>query len=150
MEVKKSREGSNDEGPGQKGIFRVCLDIEIQVRPVLELPSRLLFYTAMMLTEQIGRGEDYDKIAKVVSIVVADYCVFPSDVRNHHRFRLYDEAAKLELSDKLEVHIIELPKTPKESDHSRLWLWSTLLAAETKGELDMLYRLRVEAVILLH
>ncbi|MDR1801984.1 MAG: Rpn family recombination-promoting nuclease/putative transposase, partial [Treponema sp.] len=49
------------------------IDIEIQVDPIDEMNERFLFYQSKMVTEQIGGGQEYSQIKKVVSIIITGY-----------------------------------------------------------------------------
>ncbi|MDR1934141.1 MAG: Rpn family recombination-promoting nuclease/putative transposase, partial [Candidatus Accumulibacter sp.] len=49
------------------------IDIEIQLAPTPEMRGRIIFYLAHMVTEQIGRGEDYRQIQRVISILITGY-----------------------------------------------------------------------------
>jgi predicted transposase/invertase (TIGR01784 family) len=47
-------------------------DVEIQVEMLKDLRERILFDAAKMLTEQIKRGEEYQKIEQVASVLICD------------------------------------------------------------------------------
>jgi predicted transposase/invertase (TIGR01784 family) len=69
------------EYPGDKlGIIDVKLKtkskkiihIEIQLSVTPELKNRIVFYAAKLITEQMGSGDAYAAVHRVVSIVIAD------------------------------------------------------------------------------
>ena len=49
------------------------INIEIQVAPLPQMRERIVFYDAKLITEQIGGGEDYDRIKRVISVIITDY-----------------------------------------------------------------------------
>jgi len=91
-----------------------------------------------MITEQIGSGDDYDLIKKVISIVITDDNFISASPRYHHRFTLYDPEAGVEFSDILELNTLELSKLPDGTDGTELYDWAKFIAAETEEELTMI------------
>jgi predicted transposase/invertase (TIGR01784 family) len=114
------------------------IDIEIQVAVTPEMKERVVFYISNMVTEQIGSGDDYDKIKRVISIVITDFDLIDGSAPYHHRFTLYDRKNGVEFTDLLELHTLELSKLPGVSDDTELYDWLRFLRAEKKEELEML------------
>jgi predicted transposase/invertase (TIGR01784 family) len=114
------------------------IDIEIQVLPTPELRERVVFYSAKMVTEQVGAGEDYSKIKRVISIIITDYALIPTSERYHNRYTLYDPETKSEFTDIIEVNTLELVKLPEVEDGTKLWEWMKFLSARSKEELNMI------------
>ena len=69
---------------------RKVIHIEIQLKVTRELKHRIVLYDAKMITEQIGIGQGYDAIQKVVSIIITDEELLPASQRYHHRFAFFD------------------------------------------------------------
>jgi predicted transposase/invertase (TIGR01784 family) len=116
----------------------VVIDVEIQLRPMPNLRKRILFYCDRMLTEQVKAGDDYKSIRKVVCIVITDHDLITEDPeRCHHRFRMYDQNARVEFTDMQEIHILELTKLRKMPDDDPLRNWLFFLDAETEEEFVM-------------
>jgi predicted transposase/invertase (TIGR01784 family) len=118
------------------------IDVEIQVEPDTPLIKRILFYQSKMLAEQIGEGETYDVIKKVISIIITDFKMIPKSLDYHHRFRFYDSGHKVELTDIQEINVLELPKLPSESDATELFDWMTLIGSKTEEDYEMLAKKR--------
>ena len=114
------------------------IDIEIQVADTPQLKKRILFYTAKMLTEQLDRGEDYDKLRNVVTILITDYSFVEDSDLYHHRYRFYDENTQSLFSDTMEINVLELPKLPQNSDATSLWDWLRFLKTDREEEMKML------------
>lgn len=113
------------------------INIEIQLRPQEDLRDRLVFYTARLAAEQLSVREEYATLAQSISIVIADHRMIEEDEGYHHRFRLYDAEAKVEFSDKLEIHALELPKLPVARDRTELWHWLRFFAAKNEEDYAM-------------
>ena len=117
---------------------RKVIHIEIQLKVTPELQKRIILYDAKLITEQIGSGDDYDLIKKIISIIITDENLIPVSPRYHHRFTFYDSEAGVEFSDILEIHTLELRKLPEGADGTELYDWAKFIAAETEEELTML------------
>ena len=116
----------------------IHIEIQLEVKSILELKKRIVFYDSKLVTEQIGIGDDYDLIKKVISIIITDETLIQGSPRYHHRFTLYDPNAGVEFTDILELHIIELNKLPEIADGTELYDWAKFIAAETEEELTMI------------
>ncbi len=116
-----------------------AIDIEVQVNAQPWLMERLLFYTAGMIVEQIGQGDNYDRINRVITIVIADHNITErGGKRYHHRYILYDPDARREYPRLIEIHTLELPKLPKGGEGSKLLKWLRFFAARQTGEFEMI------------
>jgi predicted transposase/invertase (TIGR01784 family) len=113
------------------------IDVEIQVLPYPELKSRIVYYSAKMITEQVGAGEDYSQIKQVISIIITDYTLIPENDRYHNCYTLYDPKTQSELTDIIEINTLELSKLPESEDGTNLWNWMKFLSAQKKEDLDM-------------
>jgi predicted transposase/invertase (TIGR01784 family) len=116
------------------------IDIEMQMAPTANLFERICYYKAKMLLEQIGTGENYDKLKKVISIIVGDFCFIDGGDENryHHCYRLCDSVDETYFGDVEEIHVLELPKLPEDSDKTPVWDWAKFIGVETEEELDMI------------
>ncbi len=133
------------EYPGDKlGILDVKLksksgkiiNIEIQVKPMPGMKNRIMFYVGKLITEQIGDGDDYEEIKKVISIAILNYNFIERSPNYHHRFMLYDIENQVLFNDSLEIHTLELSKLG-EADGTELWDWLKFIDAETEEELTV-------------
>ena len=116
------------------------IDIEIQISEVKVWPERALFYLAKMYTEQISEGEDYDVFKKCISINILDFNLFKDEPEFYSVFHIREDARSILYTDKMEFHVIELPKLPKEAkeESDDILLWAKFINAERKEEFDML------------
>ncbi len=110
------------------------VDVEIQVKPSVEFYNRIQCYTAKMVAGQVKAGENYQSMAQSICIVIADFRMWEKDARYHHRFELYDRDAEMAYPNSMEIHTLELPKIPKDSDGTALWNWLKFISSETREE----------------
>ena len=115
------------------------IDIEIQLSELNVWADRSLFYLSKMFIEQIKPGESYRVFKKCVSISILDFDLFRKETEFYSCFHLREDTRGILYTDKMEFHVIELPKLPKEQkeDCSILELWAKFISAEKKEEFDM-------------
>jgi predicted transposase/invertase (TIGR01784 family) len=122
------------------------IDIEMQIIHTANIFERICFYKAKMLVEQVGAGDSYDHIKKVISIVITDFSFIESGNEGaegtvspyHHCFRLYDPQDGAYFGDVEEIHTLELPKLPLDSDDTAIWNWVKYIGVRTEEDLTML------------
>jgi predicted transposase/invertase (TIGR01784 family) len=115
------------------------IDVEMQVAGTAGMFERVCVYQAKMLNEQIGEGEWYGNVKKVISIIVADYRFIDGgdEKRYHHCYRMHDSVDDTYFGDVEEIHVLELPKLPEDSDETPAWEWGKFIGAESEEDLDM-------------
>ena len=116
------------------------IDIEIQLSILNVWADRALFYLAKMYTEQINSGEDYTIFKKCVSISILDFELFKDTPEFYSCFHIREDTRHAIYTDKMEFHVLELPKLPKElrEDSNDIELWGKFISAERKEEFDVL------------
>lgn len=95
-----------------KGEF---INIEIQVKNEYNMVKRSPYYWSKMYEDQIVEGDNYDKLAKTVSINILDFKYLKND-RFHNAYRLKELETNEELTDTIEIHFVEIPKLKKIDD----------------------------------
>lgn len=116
------------------------IDTEIQLSELKVWADRSLFYVAKMYTEQIEQGQKYDVLKKCVNISILDFILFKEEPDFYSCFHIREDTRDFLYTDKMEFHVIELPKLPAElkEDCTELELWAKFINAEQKEEFDML------------
>lgn len=116
------------------------IDIEIQLSPLTVWADRSLFYLSKIYTEQIEAGQNYTVFKKCVSISILDFKLFQDTEEFYSRFHILEDTRHTLYTDKMEFHVLELPKLPKQlkQDASAVLLWAKFINAESKEEFDML------------
>ena len=119
------------------------IDIEVQVRRQRFWIKRNLFYLSHLYADELWIGEDYGKLKKSITISILDFKLLQGQ-KYHSVYTLKDQEGG-ELTDLLEVHIIELCKVL--TGESAVDGWIRLFNAETKEELAMVKNLNQNAGI---
>ncbi len=116
------------------------IDTEIQLSELKIWSDRALFYISKMYTDQIGKGQHYDVLKKCVSISILDFILFENEPEFYSRFHILEDTRHFLYTDKMEFHVIELPKLPDSlrDDSGRIELWAKFINAEKKEEFDMI------------
>jgi predicted transposase/invertase (TIGR01784 family) len=114
------------------------IDIELQVGRMPEMKERIIFCTSKLVTEQIGAGESYGNLRRVVTIVITHFDLTESPDDYFHRFHFYDKKRDRLFTKSVEINILEVKKLPKREDGTPLWIWGRFFGAETEEEFDML------------
>jgi len=107
------------------------IHVEIQRENFSAMRNRVVFYDSSLITGQIGEGDKFGNLKRVVSIIITNYELIAESSLYHHRFTLYDPRAAVEFTDLLEIRTLELPKIPEKPD-VYLWYWLRFFSAETK------------------
>ncbi len=116
------------------------IDIEIQLAELKVWAERALFYLSKMYTNQITPGQDYTIFKKCISISILNFVLFPKELEFYSCFHIMEDTCHTIYTDKMEFHVIELPKLPErlKEDNSDILLWAKFINAERKEEFDML------------
>jgi predicted transposase/invertase (TIGR01784 family) len=113
------------------------VDVEVQVYRMQSMKKRIIYYLSEMIKEQLGSGEEYSKIKKVVSIIIStDYDLIEDSPKYHNKYVLHDKNTGSTFTDLIEVNILELQKIPQE-DNSLLATWLRFLNTTNEEELKM-------------
>ena len=118
----------------------VEIDIEIQLSELKVWADRSLFYLSKMYVEQIEEGQQYNVFKRCVSISILDFTLFHDTDEFYSCFHLREDTRHTLYTDKMEFHILELAKLPKElkEDTNEILLWAKFISAEREEEFDML------------
>ena len=121
------------------------IDIEIQLTELGVWADRSLFYLAKMLIGQIKPGDSYRVFKKCVSISILDFRLFKEGSPHgaepfYSCFHIREDTRHFLYTDKMEFHVIELPKLPKglKEGCSKLELWAKFINSEEKEDFDMI------------
>ena len=116
------------------------IDIEIQLSILNVWADRALFYLAKMYTDQIKPGQDYTVFKKCVSISILDFVLFREEPEFYSCFHIREDSRHTLYTDKMEFHVLELPKLPQElkEGSSDILLWAAFINSERKEDFDML------------
>ncbi len=116
------------------------IDIEIQLTALRVWAERSLFYLSKMFTEKLRPRESYRELKRCVGISILDFDLFRGEEDFYSSFHIREDSRGFLYTDKMEFHVIELPKLPGElrEESDRVELWARFIGAERKEEFDML------------
>jgi predicted transposase/invertase (TIGR01784 family) len=109
------------------------VDIEMQARNVSEFRSRISYYSAGMLVEQIGRGGKYSDIKPVISIIIVAQSLIIESNKCHNIFLMLEKDEKFPFNDLQEIHILDLSRIKRE-ENERLSNWLEFINSEKEEE----------------
>lgn len=114
------------------------LDMEMQLISYDYWTERSLFYLGKMYVDQIHEGDDYEQLKKCIHVGILDFILF--DHKDYYsRFHIWEDTKHILYSDKLEIHILELPKLSQYNyPDSELLQWAHFFNAKRKDEMEMI------------
>lgn len=89
------------------------IDIEMQGNLFKVYPERSLFYGGRLVNSALEKGQNYDKLKKSIVISIVDGVLFKEADKVHTIFKLKEVSSDVIMSDKLELHFLELGKINK-------------------------------------
>ena len=88
-------------------------NVEMQLLKHKYLKERVLYYWAKLFAKQLTEADKYSELQPTISVLLLNDRLFPESEPCHQRFRLWNEGHTTTYSDRLEIHVIELPKFVK-------------------------------------
>ncbi|MGL4346231.1 MAG: Rpn family recombination-promoting nuclease/putative transposase [Cellulosilyticaceae bacterium] len=103
------------------------INIEIQLKNEHNMVKRSLYYLSKMYEEQLGEGDDYAALKRTICINILNFKYLKTEIF-HTGYRLKEIQTNEELTDIIEMHFIEIPKLPVESDETDMLVaWTEFL-----------------------
>ena len=114
------------------------VNIEMQVKDYYNTIERSLFYGTGVYHENLKSGEDYIDVPQSISIWITDYNVF-EEGPFHEKAMIKREFENRILTNKLQIHYIQLPKFKEKCKRisSKLEEWLTFIQNENLEEIRM-------------
>ena len=114
------------------------VNIEVQVKDYYNTVERSLFYGTGVYHENLKSGEEYINAMQTISIWITDYNVF-DEGPFHEKAMLKREFENRRLTNKLQIHYIQLPKFKEKCKRisSKLEEWLTFIQNENLEEIRM-------------
>lgn len=100
------------------------VNIELQIVDRKNIVERILYYWSKLYSRQIKTGEEYEKLSKTIVILITNYEIKNIDEDYHTKWQIMEVDKKIILTDKLELHIIMLPRIiGQEENKDKLLDW---------------------------
>ena len=109
------------------------IDIEMQVRNLPEMRHRITYYSAGMITEQLGKGKDYLEIKPAISIIIVAESLILESKKCHNVFSMLEKDEKFSFNDLQEIHILDLSRIKNERNET-LSDWLNFINSEKEEE----------------
>ncbi len=103
-------------------------NIEVQLKPAKDYINRTVYYLSKLFGDQLEAGGRYQDLATTIGISITDFQMFDYTPDLHNTFRLMNVKNGEILTDKLELHYIELIKYDKDKPYKEMtkfekWLY---------------------------
>jgi predicted transposase/invertase (TIGR01784 family) len=118
-------------------------NVEMQASRTGFSAERVLYYWSQLYGDGFESGNRYEELDQTYSINVLGFNYFKCK-KYHSSFSIFEDERFERLTDKLSIHIFELPKVPGElipGDHTRDWM--EIIKADTEEALETI-RARTE------
>ena len=113
------------------------VNIEMQVNALAAMGERSVYYWAKNYAD-LKRGEEYDQLNRTVAINILGFNLFDANKYPdmHSCFGIYDVKTGCQLTDKLEIHFLELPKFKSRNvkEMNRMEKWAAYFSPSTPDE----------------
>ena len=112
-------------------------NVEMQATRKGFYPERVLYYWSWLYGQKVKVGYQYDRLQQTYSLNVLGFNFL--DCEDYHSsYSIWEDRRRERLTDKLSIHIFELPKVPKELvDGDKKQMWMELIKAKDEKELEM-------------
>ena len=113
------------------------VNIEMQVNSLAAMGERSVYYWARNYAD-LKRGEEYDQLNRTVAINILGFNLFDVEKYSdmHSCFGIYDVKTGCQLTDKLEIHFLELLKFKVKNvkEMNRMEKWAAYFSPTTSEE----------------
>jgi predicted transposase/invertase (TIGR01784 family) len=103
------------------------LNLEVQLAALNHMADRMVFNTSRMLSTNTISGTKYDELPKVTVISIVDFIYRKGHPDFHQPFGLFYEKDPKLVTDKIDYHLIEMPKfralNPDVTNSLHRWLF---------------------------
>ena len=113
-------------------------NVEMQARKSGFSSERVLYYWSKLFGDGFESGSKYEELDQTYSVNVLGFCYF--DCKNYHSsFSILENERHEALTNKLSIHVFELPKVPRELiSGDRVQEWMEIIKAESEEALDII------------
>ena len=114
------------------------LDIEMQMQNQYNMKERTLYYWSGLYYTELQKREDYKNNKKAITINILNFEIF-KEGPYHEIVDLRRRYNNILLTDKLEIHFIQLSKFLKEArkeEDKELWNWLTFICNKNEKEVE--------------
>ncbi len=115
------------------------VDVEIQVAETKSMEKRVVWYLSKMISDQLKKGEDYDKIKNAVCILIAaDHIIVKENVQRFNHYLMRNDENDSIFTDIIEIDVLDLKKKPVENENPQISKWIDFFNADSLEKLEIL------------
>ena len=120
---------------------RTLVNIEVQIRDEGDMRERTLYYWAKLYEGQLAEGNRYHALHKAITVNILKFNEIGNE-RYHNVFHVREDTDGSLLTDRLEIHFLELPKLRHQAIgvEQRLVRWLTFLTVRSKERMAELVK----------
>ena len=114
------------------------IDIEMQMRNQYNMKERSLYYWAGLYYTGLKKKGEYKENKRVITINIVNFDMF-KEGPYHEKIELRREYKNILLTNKLEIHFIQLSKFLKEGQEEKdkkMWQWLTFICNKNRKEVE--------------
>ena len=114
------------------------IDIEMQMRNQYNMKERSLYYWAGLYYTGLKKNEEYKENKRAITINIVNFDMF-KEGPYHEKIELRREYKNILLTNKLEIHFIQLSKFLKEGQEEKdkkMWQWLTFICNKNRKEVE--------------
>lgn len=115
------------------------INVELQMWWFKYWVERSEFYLFKMYVDQVKTGSKYENIEPCISISILNFTLFPEYLDFYSKFQLLNVKNQQQFTDKVEFHVLELPKlkyASKDEQKTKLYQWARMFTAESWEEYE--------------
>ena len=115
------------------------INIEMQVMSMSTWTDRSVFYVSKMVAEQVGIDKKYTNVRKCIGISIVDFNCIKQTNNYHTIYHIREDSdPTIIFSDKMEWHMVELPKLPPITDGTSIYNWTKFFKTEKREDFEEL------------
>jgi predicted transposase/invertase (TIGR01784 family) len=113
------------------------VNVELQGKRSGVFINRMVFYSCKLMVEELQSGEDYAAVRPVYCVAICNFIMLPEEPDYiNHTCQCVKKSGK-QLTDLINMVIVELPKMPANNDGSRAWPVLQCFRCKTIEEAEM-------------
>jgi predicted transposase/invertase (TIGR01784 family) len=106
------------------------ISIEIQRFPENAFRERIVYEVSKLIEEQIGSGDEYEKIHTAICIVITEFRLIRENNEYHNKYVYYDVRTGSTFSDIAAIHTFELAKLDNATGDEPILDWLRFLDSD--------------------
>jgi predicted transposase/invertase (TIGR01784 family) len=86
------------------------VNVEVQLLNQKDMKNRTLYYWSKLYSSQLSESENYFKLKKTIAINILNFVLLDETQKYHTTYHLQEDKEGFQLTELMEIHMIEIPK----------------------------------------